>query len=96
MAVITLSNQNLVLGTPSTFVSQDAVIADIQLTVGNTTGFQADQILIIGQMGNENSEVVYVESVDDQTHLTISGYATSGLAYNHSASSPLVTRSGPN
>ena len=85
MAVITLSNQNLVIATPQTFLPNDTTAGVTTLTVANTAGFQDGQVIIIGTLGNEKSEIAQLNSVVDATTLTLNGATT----FPHSASSTI-------
>lgn len=83
MAVITLSNQNLVIATPQTFLPSDTAAGVTTLTVANTSGFENGQVIIIGVLGNEKSEIAQLNSVVDNTTITLN----SGTSFPHSASS---------
>lgn len=58
MGIIKLANQNLVLDTPSTFLSSNIASGVTSLPVQNITGFAVNQILIIGGLGNQGAEIV--------------------------------------
>lgn len=85
MAIVTLQNTNLVIATPMTFLLSDAAAGDTTLNVGNTTGFEANQIIIIGSLGNESSEIVTINSVAAPSTITI----INGTSYPHSASTSM-------
>lgn len=72
----------LLVDAPVTTLSVNTAAGVSTLTVANTTGFSANYALLIGEPGNENSEIVTLSSVGDIVTLTLSG-ATS---FPHSAS----------
>lgn len=82
MAIIRLANQNLVLDTPQTFLTNDTAAGVTSITIQNSTGFSDQQILLIGNLGNQGSEIVYINGAITGNVFTL-GAAT---VYPHSAS----------
>lgn len=76
MANITLGNQNLVIATPLTTLSSNTASSVSSLTVQNTTGFTTSQILIIGGLGNEGSEIVKTNVTTAPTSSIITLYSS--------------------
>ncbi len=76
MATITLGNQNLVLATPLTYLSSNTAASVSTLSVQNTTGFSTSQILIIGGLGNQGSEIVKTSVATSPTSAVITLYSS--------------------
>lgn len=73
MATITLQNQGLVIETPLTYLASNTASGVTTLTVQNITGFAVNQILIIGGLGNQGSEIVktHASSAPSGTTITL-------------------------
>lgn len=85
MAIITLGNQNLVLATPETFLVSNTASGVSTITVQNITGFAINQILIIGGLGNQGSEIIKTHASTPPSGTTIT--LASATLKPHSASS---------
>lgn len=67
----------------STFLIADTAAASGTLTVKNITGFAINQVLLIGEPGNENSEIIKTHAVTAPTGSTIT--LASNTIFPHSA-----------
>lgn len=85
MATITLSNQNLVLATPLTYLSSNTASGVGSITVQNITGFAINQILIIGGLGNQGAEIIKTHASTAPSGSTIT--LASNTIYAHAAGS---------
>lgn len=81
MGIIQLSNQGLVLETPLTFFTNDTASGQTTITVQNTTGFADNQILILGNLGNQGAEIVSINGTPTNTTITLDA----ATIYPHSA-----------
>lgn len=72
-----------------TFLTADAEAGDGALTVANITNFAKNQILLIGDPGNQNSEIIKTSSVTSPagTNITLNA----NLTFAHTANTPVVT-----
>lgn len=70
-----------------TFLASSAAALDGTLTVANITGFDSNQILLIGDPGNQSSEIVRIDSTTQPSGSTIT-LATSTV-YAHPANTPV-------
>jgi hypothetical protein len=70
-----------------TFLSADSVPSVTVISVANITGFAINQILLIGEPGNQNSEIVKTSA----TVAPATGQVTltAGTVYGHTASTPV-------
>jgi len=84
----TLTANNLILATnePVTFLTAD-VAAGTTLTVKNIAGFAINQTLLIGEFGNDSSEIVKTHTATAPTGSTITLVAAS--LFPHSSGTPV-------
>ncbi len=87
MAIIKIQNQNLVLDTPYTILTTDLASGVSSLTVKNISGFAINQVLIIGEIGEQGSEVVKTHSATAPTGTTVT--LAAATSYPHSSSTPV-------
>lgn len=81
----------------NTVLSQDKkktyLVADISsgtiLSVQNTTGFEANKNVLIGELGQQEAEILQTHSTTSPTGGTI--YLESAPTYSHSADTPITT-----
>lgn len=85
MAIIKIQNQNLVQATPYTILTSNTAAGVTSLTVKNITGFADDQILILGELGNQGSEIVAINATPSGSTISLA-VATK---FPHSASTPV-------
>ncbi len=88
MAVIRIQNETVAVGEPTSYLSTDISAASSTLTVKNISGFAIDQVLLIGEFGAENSEIVKTHDSTAPTGSTITLAANTVFAH---ASSVKVT-----
>ena len=81
MKTIYTSNKNLARDKKATYLSSDATAAGTTLTVQSIVGFAVDQILLIGEFGDETSEIIQTHATTAPTGSTIT--LASGLVFNH-------------
>ena len=84
MATIKIKNIDLVIDETQTYLISDTAAGVSTLTVKNIQGFTTNQILIIGQLGSENSEIVKTHAVTAPTGNTIT--LAANTVFPHSAS----------
>jgi hypothetical protein len=72
----------------STYLSGNSLAGDTNLSVQNTTNFAINQILLIGDPGNGNSEIVRTSSVTPPTSSAIT--LQSPTVFSHTSSTPVV------
>lgn len=80
------NNTNLTIGAIRTFLTVNTASGVTSLTVKNITSFADDQILVLGEFGNEGSEVVYINGTPSGSTITLD----SATVFPHSASSPII------
>ncbi len=81
--------QDLLIDPPAqTLLSADMAAGSSSLTVANSTNFAINQILLIGDAGNENSEIVKTSSGSAPNGSTITLSGTTVFA--HTASTPVT------
>ncbi len=85
MAIIKLQNQNLVLDTPYTVLAADTASGQTALSVKNMTGFAANQIIILGNLGGQGSEVVSISGSPSGNVIT----SATTTIYAHGAGTPV-------
>ena len=71
MKTIILSNADLLEGAHFTSLSSDATAADTTLTVYSIADFAIDQVLLIGEFGQEGSEIIKTHSATAPTGTTV-------------------------
>lgn len=86
MAIVKLANQNLVLDTPQTFFTNDTAAGVTTITVQNITGFADNQILILGNLGNQSAEIVTINGTPASNVITLDA----ATIYPHSASTSVA------
>jgi len=74
-------NSELTAGKKQTFSSADASASATTLTVKSITGFAIKQILLIGEWGQENAEIIKTHTTTSPTGTTIT--LASALTYAH-------------
>lgn len=80
------NNTNLTIGAIKTFLTVNTASGVTSLSVKNITSFANNQILVIGQFGNEGTEIAYVNGAPSGSTLTL----TTATTYPHSADSPVI------
>lgn len=81
--------ENMVVDPPAqSYFSQDATAGASTLFVQNQSGFAINQILLLGDIGNQNSEIVYTSTstAPSVNEITLNGTT----AFPHSASTPIT------
>ncbi len=81
---IKTANTSLTIGQPTTYLTSDTAAGVSALTVKNITGFAINQILVIGQLGNENTEIIKTHASTAPTGSTIT--LAAATVFPHSAS----------
>ena len=87
MIVLNADNRSVTAGMTSTLLSANILAGVSSAVMVDVTGFAADQFVIIGIWGSENSEIAKVSTVTPATR-TIA--FSSALAKPHSESSPVT------
>lgn len=80
------NNTNLTIGAIRTFLNSNTAAGVTSLTVKNITSFADNQILVIGQFGNEGSEIAYVNGTPSGSTIILDSATT----FPHSASTPII------
>lgn len=81
--------QDLLIDPPAqTLLSADVAAGSNQISVANITGFAVNQILLIGDPGNENSEIIKTSASSAPASGII--YLASNTVYAHTASTPVT------
>ena len=62
-----------------TYITEKIAAAGTILKIRNSQGFEADDYIVIGKVGSEQSEIVKITSVDSDIQLTIGA-----VNFNHS------------
>jgi len=81
MKILYVDNSILNVDTKLSFLTADCTAADSTLTVESIIGFEIDQILLIGELGHENSEIIKTHAATDPSGTTIT--LVSGTTFNH-------------
>ena len=81
MKILYISNKILVADKKSTYLTAAATAAGTTLTVESITGFAKDQILLIGELGNEKTEIIKTDDTTAPSVNTVTLLA--GLASAH-------------
>lgn len=71
-----------------TFLSADAAAGVSQISVANITGFAVNQILLIGDPGNQNSEIIKTSTSSPPASGIV--FLASTTAFAHTASTPVT------
>lgn len=87
MKTIYADNQGLTRDRKLTYLSADMTAAGATLTVQSIVGFAINQILCIGEIGNEKTEIVQTHAVTAPTGSTIT--LTSGITFDHPQDTPV-------
>jgi hypothetical protein len=81
MKTLYISNQDLTAEKKSTFLSADVSSGSSTLTVESIVGYAIDQNLCIGEIGEENSEIVHTHAATSPTGTTIT--LSAALTFSH-------------
>ena len=80
-------NSNLTEGQKYSYLNSNTASGVGTLTVTNSDGFSANDFLLIGNFGNETSEIVQIDSVNSATHvLTLKA----NILFAHSESTKII------
>lgn len=71
MAIISVRNESVNPGEPSSTLSADVASGSGTFTIQNITGFAVDQVLLIGDFGTEGSEIVKTHASTAPTGSTV-------------------------
>lgn len=82
MAIIKIQNSDLVIDTPVTFLTADTAAGVTSLAVKNITGFATGNTIILGELGDEISEIVSINGAPSGTTITL--LAATTFAHNNS------------
>lgn len=79
----TLYIDNLILSTDkkTTFLSTDILSTSTTLTVESIVGFTTNQLILVGELGSENSEIVKTHAATSPSGTTIT--LTTGIVFDH-------------
>ena len=88
MSFVNIKNIDLLLDEPQSFISSDTASGVTTLNVKNITGFTVNQLLIIGYLGNQGSEIVKTHASTAPTAGVIT--LASATLYPHSASTTIT------
>ena len=86
MAQVKIPTANLTVDQTSTFLSADAASGVNSVTVKNITGFAVNQILVLGDLGSEGSEIIKTHGSSAPSGSTITLLTTTSLPHNASSS----------
>lgn len=81
-------NTNLTIGATQTFLTVDTASGVSSITVKNITGFAINQILVIGEIGNEGSEIIKTHTATAPTGSTIT--LAAATVFPHSAGTQVI------
>ena len=84
---VVIENATLLQSPIQTFLSTDMASASGTLTVKNITGFAINQVLIIGELGNEGTELIKTHAATAPTGSTIT--LASNTVFPHSSGTPV-------
>jgi hypothetical protein len=84
---VNIENATLLQSPIQTFLSTDMASASGTLTVKNITGFAINQVLIIGELGNEGTELIKTHASTAPTGSTIT--LASNTVFPHSSGTPV-------
>lgn len=82
MKQVSISNANLMSEMPQTYLVGDTAAGVSSITVKNITGFAINQILIIGEIGNEGTEMIKTHTSTAPTGSTITLGANTVFAHS--------------
>lgn len=87
MAIVKIQNSTVIPGEPVSYLSTDVASASGTLTVKNISGLAINQVLVIGELGDENSEIIktHASSAPSGTTVTLA----SNTVRAHSAGDPV-------
>lgn len=89
MKQVSVSNLNLTAETPQTYLTTNTASGVSSLSVKNITGFLKNQVLLIGEMGNEGTEIIKTLAATDPSGSTIDLATATTTAFPHSAGTPV-------
>ena len=84
---VLIENQTLLQNPIQTFLTSDLASGSASATVKNITGFAVNQVLILGELGNEGTELIYTHASTAPTGSTITFSANT--VFPHSSGTPL-------
>ena len=84
---VLIENQTLLQNPIQTFLTLDLASGSASATVKNITGFKVNQVLILGELGNEGTELIYTHASTAPTGSTITFSANT--VFPHSSGTPL-------
>lgn len=75
-----------------TYVASPIAAATTEITVKSAAGFAADQLIVIGNLGSEKTEIKYISAVNTGTNVitlkTTAGW--SGCVFSHAVDAPVT------
>jgi hypothetical protein len=80
-----IDNSNIIKSKKKSYLAESASATDTTIEVESIVGFSTDQLLLIGEIGNEKSEIVQTHATTSPSGSTIT--LASGLTFAHSQSS---------
>src|SRR5438552_2889080 len=84
MAIVQIATKTLTEQQPSTYTIADNAAGLLTLTVKNITGFGLDQILLLGDFGNGDAEIVKTSHTTSPSGSTITLLTTTVFAHSSS------------
>lgn len=91
MSIVKIKNINLLLSEPTSFLSADSASGSTTISVQNLTGYTINQLLLIGFLNFQGSEIIKTSNSVAPLNGTIT--LLSGTVFPHSASSQIVALS---
>lgn len=84
---ITIDNKDLITGSDRTFLSSDVASGASTITVDSIARFAVNQILCVGDIGQENTEIIITSSGSAPSGYTVT--LNSNTVYPHSRGTPV-------
>lgn len=88
MSIVKIKNINILLDEPQTYISTDTASGVTTLTVKNITGFTINQVLVLGVLGQQGTEIVKTHASTAPSGSTIT--LAAATIFPHSASTAIV------
>lgn len=82
MIILKADNRTITENTKYTYLSDNTVSGVTSLTVSSTSGFSVDDYILVGDFGQESSEILKIATIASATQLTV----TTSTSFSHSES----------
>lgn len=90
MALVQIATKPLTADQPSVFTTQDSPAGSLSFTVKNVVGFTVDQILLVGEFGSADAEIIKTSHTTAPSGSTITLATTTQYAHSSSTAVTVI------